>query len=612
MVNSEGFLKTCTDQVFYQFGYRIYEEEKFNYPPVDSTLTIKSRGVASGTIQRSPVSSSLPIFWSEAVRPKPDHRDPLNLVCGVIQRFGNETPPITKSIQADLKRFVDLWLRRHLKPIEPDELMTFEQWIEQSPYSSNRRAQLIACNNQIKNACRRRGRNKKFKRVKSFVKDEGYDAFKKPRLINSRCDAAKCFSGPVFQQISDRLFALPPFIKKIPFSDRPMVIRDALEKAGSVYCCDDYTTFEAHFTDVIMECLEFRLYKYMVSKLSFKKEFMKFCTDIIAGENEISFDLLKVRLKAKRMSGEMNTSLGNGFSNLMVHLYSYYIKSGRDKKAVDEMLHSIFVEGDDSIARYTNQQHAPTAADLLALGWTVKHEVFDELGMASFCGCVFDPDDMVIISNPIRMLASFGWGQRRYISAGKQVKIELLVAKALSYLHQYTHCPIIDVFCRRVLLIYGHVKIRESVIRSFEPHKQSLIREAISKGIPAYKPIPLKTRTLMERKFGIPVGTQLLAEIHIGLIQDGGPFRLDILKDFVPPSWARTANDYVTCYYDMQFRVGVPLDSASGMLDKLVAHTGAHPQILQEFSIHRNMCCLDGQRKITSAKRLAADDLDCG
>ena len=488
----------------------------------------------------------------------------------------------------EFRRFVDLWLHRYLKPIEKDEKYTFDYWLENSPYDTQRRMQLRECYYKYRNRNRTRGRNKKFRKCKSFCKDEGYDAFKKPRLINSRIDEAKVFCGPIFQQIADRLFALDPFIKKIPFRDRPKVVKDALQMEGGVYALDDYSQYESHFTSEVMKDTEFRLYHHMTKRLFEHREFMDFCHGVLAGENKCCFDSFVVLLMATRMSGEMNTSTGNGFTNLMVHLYQVWVNSGRNNDVIDVMMGRIFVEGDDSIAVYTDRNLIPTEQQMRDLGWTVKHEEVDKLGLASFCGCVFDPEDMVIIADPVRLIASFGWTPRRYIRAGTKVREELMKAKALSYLFQYTNSPIIDPFCRQVLRQLGHVKIRDSVIRSFEPHKQEIIRQALTDAPSPWTTgnVPLKTRLLMEEMYKISPLIQIRLEARI--LSIFSHFSLPLLKDFAPVSWCRTASTFVKSYIDDGFRCDVPIASPDQTLDRLVLHTQVQPKTFEKFYKYKN------------------------
>jgi len=229
------------------------------------------------------------------------------------------------------------------------------------------------------------------------------------------------------------------------------------------------------------------------------------------------------------------------------------------------------------------------------LGWTVKHEEFDLLGNASFCGCLFNPDDMIIITNPLKVLASFGWTPRRYIKANIKTQQELMRAKALSYLYQYTHCPIVDPFCRRIIEMTGGIKIRASIIDSFEPHKKGLILKAEEDLLTdrlAYKTIPIRTRLLMEEKFGITPIEQTIMEVQLRCCT--GPFNLDIIKHKIPRSWSRTADVYIRPYDDDDFCCDLPMMRADETLHRLGQLKGVTPKTFEKYKKNKNNIVFGG------------------
>jgi len=88
-----------------------------------------------------------------------------------------------------------------------------------------------------------------------------------------------------------------------------------------------------------MDAVEFELYRFMAPDDALGA---KFLTDIQVMQemNRCYSKYVKIEVEATRMSGEMNTSLGNGFSNLMFMLYACHVQ-GIAAEGI--------VEGDDGV-----------------------------------------------------------------------------------------------------------------------------------------------------------------------------------------------------------------------------------------------------------------------
>lgn len=531
----------------------------------------------SNSERRSPVASTLPMFWESAVKPRPDHRDPLNLVEGAFKRNASLPTKPCPTVWKDIKRFTRLFCRHYLHPIQPGSVKRFNVWIVNTPYTQERKNQLIKLYSEMTRGVNRRNRNNIFKKLKSFCKDEPYLTWKKPRMINSRVDAAKIFCGPIFSQMSDELFALPPFIKYTPFLERPEVIRKHLMKEGGIYAADDFESFEAHFDKQHME-IEDIFYSYMVSKLGKEGElFMDFVHGTIEGVNKCQFRDFTMEIPATRMSGEMNTSLGNSFTNLILHAYWFWVNSGRptDPNILRSYIYeNIKVEGDDSLAVYFSKELVPTSAQMALTGFKVEHLEFDNIGDASFCGAVFDPDDMNVVTDPLDVLSSFGWCGRKYIRASPKLRLELLRAKAMSYLYQYRGCPIVDPLCRRAIFLTDGVVIRQSIIDGENEYERQTLIEALLNYNSSPTLIGYKTRTLVERLYNIPIFDQLKLEAKI-LSLPFGPFQFPELDHLIPASWRRTSYEYVKLNHDDTFICPQPISSAEEHLTAMKNVKGA-------------------------------------
>ena len=111
--------------------------------------------------------------------------------------------------------------------------------------------------------------------------------------------------------------------------------------------------------------------------------------EVLCGKNIVQNRYLDCIIEARRMSGEMNTSLGNGFSNLMFMAFVCE-KLGLNCNGV--------VEGDDGLFAFNG--NTPSASDFTKYGFNIKLDVHSEISTASFCGNVFDPEDRQIMTCP--------------------------------------------------------------------------------------------------------------------------------------------------------------------------------------------------------------------
>jgi len=237
------------------------------------------------------------------------------------------------------------------------------------------------------------------------------------------------------------------------------------------------------------------------------------------------------------MSGEMCTSLGNGFSNLMILLFICH-KSGidwRDTKCV--------IEGDDSLFEIQDGFNEELYAKL---GLRAKLEIFDEVSEASFCGIVFDAVDKINLTDPRKVIASVGWGPMKYHKARKNLKLGLLRAKALSFAHQYPGCPIVDVLSHRLLFLTRSKQARIDTHDWYKaqhvPSDEELIRDIVRRGA---TPTPLRSRLLVEKLYGIAVDEQIEIERQINTWLIDGVCDSLLLSSIVPTRWSDYADKYV-------------------------------------------------------------------
>jgi len=375
------------------------------------------------------------------------------------------------------------------------------------------------------------------------MKDEFYTAYKYPRTINSRSDAAKVLVGPIFWQISDAVMhhkykGYTPFIKYVSIAERPEYIWKHLRPTARKLFAGDYTAFEALFQRAQMQ-IEIDLYKYMTANLpeNIRNLFWGYLDNVLAGSNSCFFRQFSTKVDATRMSGEMCTSLGNGWFNLMVLRFLLESLGHTDVQ--------IFVEGDDSIAAYTPTGTPIEDKHFRELGLEMKISEPDSISQASFCGIVFHPEDMINVTDPREVLASFGWVSSRYANSTDNRLKALLRAKSLSYLYQYPGCPIIQELALYGLRVTAGFDLRWVLNRAhMSQWERKQVEDAALHFGSGYakihdniRDVPDATRQLVEELYGVTSEQQKQIEDYLRSLPDIEPLKIDI-------SWNRDWSEY--------------------------------------------------------------------
>jgi len=505
------------------YGYRYREV------PLPALTDIKQDATIGKTIgdpdlsKRPVVQVSLGCHVEGHALPHPCPQDVDTMKAGTRKRFAIKPPDVDPVLARELKDFVRHWLRKNLTPLSPEEDVSIETWLERCPYPSYRKKELLELFYSVLDPS-----DPRYTKCKSFMKDETYPTYKHARAINSRHDYFKCRVGPIFKAIENVVYKHPSFIKHVPVKDRAKYIFDMLFAPGAKYIATDYTAFESLFVKELMEACEFELYDYMTQHLPCHDDFMGVVHEVLAGENECYFKNFKVTVPATRMSGEMCTSLGNGFSNLMFMLFILQRNGCSDVDGV--------VEGDDGLFRFRGP--IPTEADFTRLGLIIKMEVHDRLETASFCGLVFDLEDKKVVTNPLEVLVSFGWTTRRYARSNIQTKKILLRAKALSLAYQYPGCPIIQSLSQYGLRMTKGIQVKR-VLHGYGLNmwEREQLQEAVLYGH-VFQPVGMNTRMLVEDLYGISVENQLAVESYIDSLDSLQPLDLSRISHLFHENWS--------------------------------------------------------------------------
>lgn len=219
------------------------------------------------------------------------------------------------------------------------------------------------------------------------------------------------------------------------------------------------------------------------------------------------------------MSGEMCTSLGNGFSNKMLMNYVCHSKGGTCFG---------YFEGDDGLVSSTVRI---TSEDFLRCGFDIKILEHNDLLTTGFCGLTMASDGSAM-ADPSETLLNFGWTHSPMMRGGYKVRMGLLRAKAMSLLYQQPNCPILSKFAMH------YVKLTEGYNPRFDTgwwdiqmsrESQAYFHWAKSE---ANKGVSGEARSAFEDLYGISAAQQLAIERKIdsyGMTQISDPILLNAL-----------------------------------------------------------------------------------
>jgi hypothetical protein len=486
-------------------------------------------------LRRLPMLVSLGCHVIGVCQPHPDTGDPWTLRAGLLKRVLSQPKRPITGITRALQRFVRRWVRKHLTPLNSLSDVSFETWIAATGYPDWRKDELRKKWSLIHGDL---FLSHKWFKIATFMKDETYGEYKHGRSINSRSDEFKCATGPIFHLIEKEVFALPWFIKKIPVLDRPDYILSLLYSEGCHYYPTDYSSFESLFTRELMNACEFELYDYMTSSLSDadRAMFMGLVREVLGGYNILTNKHLKAGVLGKRMSGEMCTSLGNGFSNLMFTKFVCWKHGIKDVVSVHE--------GDDGLIATHEDIRASWFEDL---GLCIKLEKVDAIERAGFCQMYFDRFEKNIVTSPAKLISKFGWASGKYWNARPARMLDLLRCKSLSLMSQYPGCPIL---C--ALADYGMRVTRGRDVREFIEKDRNLDHytrvwyRTLASAKPQRRDVGMRTRLLVEELYGFSVERQIQIEAYLDSLNDLRPLSIDIV-DHVHPDCIDYWDRYVSC-----------------------------------------------------------------
>jgi len=441
-------------------------------------------------------------------------------------------PEIEAGEVASLYEFVGVLLQG-VTPLSPEVDCSLEPWLARGTYT-------LAEQREIRTAVEAWDGtwSRQVLQYAGFAKDEGYDDWKHVRLINGPSSVVKGVCGPIFSAIETQVYQMEWFIKHVPVLQRAKWLFEKLNRGTGGYVATDFSRFEASFVRLLL-VVEIMLYVHMMGQHPLRDLFFKWIFAVLSGWHEISVSrLLEILLAFKRMSGDMCTSLGNGWCNAVVFIF--LCRRAGDSDAV------CAVEGDDLAG---NTKAHLDAGMYRRLGLEVKLELHANLEDVGFCGMYFSHDHNMIV-DPLRHLANAGLGSGRYLGANSRTLRGLARVKGICFVHQFHGMPILHALARYLIRsTENHISLRRLM-----RHKgtgwweRNIFLEAIrvvpNTRLQLMAEYPtMDQRLAVEARFGVSVPRQLELEAYLDSMSQLCELRVD--QDMFPLAWADYARLYL-------------------------------------------------------------------
>lgn len=428
-----------------------------------------------------------------------------NLYCAFRKRMNPKMPDTDIRELDALSDFVNNWLEQNV-PVLPtlDEKELFNKWIDENKNYTSRKKQRFRRLHQL--LYKNEGNYKlpeKYYVVKSFVKREFYEETKNLRFINSRTDEFKVRVGGFIHKLESILYENPYFVKYKTVTLLPHLIKKLLNYKWVLET--DYTSFESGFSPEYVTRVEVALFRHCFKNNRPVLNDLMRCyyhstpRGLVPKVEKIYGKGYSMRLRGCRMSGEMWTSLGNGFSNLMNMLYLI------DKYHINAFG---YVDGDDGI--FGMDSKVLTEVDFEKLGFKIKMQYSEDLSCSSFCGNIFDPTECLQLVPPEQISRLCWTCSAKYINSRRRVKMELLRGKAMSLYCLGKYTPIASVLAKKVIQLTEQYKYR-CEFENVWWENQVL---SMWSGIENIE-ITESSRQLYQQRFHIPIQTQLYLEQFI-------------------------------------------------------------------------------------------------
>jgi hypothetical protein len=289
----------------------------------------------------------------------------------------------------------------------------------------------------------------------------------------------------------------------------------------------DHSKFDSHVTQDHLSA-EFEFYEKLFGGKRWQRKYLRYLLAMQYNNKGRTKNGTRYVTPNTRMSGDMNTGLGNSVINLgMLRLWA-----GDDS--------FIYVDGDDSVLMMERESYnrlPELATYMLGLGMETKYEVVTQLQDLDFCQCklVEVAGEWRLVREPLRMIMRDAFTPKYYTKAARKTLVrsmgycELAICRGV---------PIGQALGLRYLEIAGKGKILKELDMYYQARQEMTdITKARA------QPISLATRMSYETAFGITIWDQLRIEKEISKLDLADTGVQDYIKYITDVRHAGTCED---------------------------------------------------------------------
>jgi len=369
--------------------------------------------------------------------------DPMMFLSSFRKRLGPLMPAPDEHTLRELGNFVWKFLNDNFTPLEPltchdvDEL--FEEFLAHYSRPEWRKDELRTAYESL----RETALNPQDLICKVHIKTECYEGPKFIRFICSRSDRFKARVAGSCHKIEKCVFhgekTCRFFVKGKPVHLQPSLISELC--CNPLFLVSDYTSFESGFSTEYCNAVECQMWRFFLrNNPVLLDDYLSVYFDTSCQGSRLHpkgrTEILKSRyfsgsVQGCRMSGEMWTSLGNGFSNLMNILFLAKKYS---------MNVQPLVEGDDGLTGVPRD--VIDGSSYTKFGFVIKLDKVRDISNTSFCGNYMHKESLRQLIQPEQIMRTFYTMTAGYFHAKPAVKLGILKSKAMSLYYQGRFTPI--------------------------------------------------------------------------------------------------------------------------------------------------------------------------